>query len=148
MNAYLNSARSCGHFVWTGFDYIGEPTEWNKYPAKSSYFGIVDTCGFPKDIYYMYQSMWDSRPMIHILPHWTHESGDINVWLYSNCASVELFLNGKSLGKKTLSQRGTHRREWLRRFRQFDCAGRAIHIRSPRETGTFQRQDGGQYRVG
>ena len=107
VNAYLSSARSCGHFVWTGFDYIGEPTEWNKYPAKSSYFGIVDTCGFPKDIYFMYQSMWDSRPMIHILPHWTHESGNIDVWLYSNCASVELFLNGTSLGKKTLAQRGT-----------------------------------------
>ena len=107
MNAYLSSARSCGHFVWTGFDYIGEPTEWNKYPAKSSYFGIVDTCGFPKDIYFMYQSMWDSRPMIHMLPHWTHESGNIDVWLYSNCASVELFLNGVSLGKKALSQRGT-----------------------------------------
>lgn len=107
VNAYLNSARSCGHFVWTGFDYLGEPTEWNKYPAKSSYFGIVDTCGFPKDIYFMYQSMWDSRPMIHMLPHWTHESGNIDVWLYSNCASVELFLNGVSLGKKALSQRGT-----------------------------------------
>ena len=107
VNAYLSSARSCGHFVWTGFDYLGEPTEWNKYPAKSSYFGIVDTCGFPKDIYFMYQSMWDSRPMIHILPHWTHESGNIDVWLYSNCASVELFLNGTSLGKKALSQRGT-----------------------------------------
>lgn len=107
VNAYLSSARSCGHFVWTGFDYIGEPTEWNKYPAKSSYFGIVDTCGFPKDIYFMYQSMWDSRPMIHMLPHWTHESGNIDVWLYSNCASVELFLNGTSLGKKTLAQRGT-----------------------------------------
>lgn len=107
VSAYLSSARSCGHFVWTGFDYIGEPTEWNKYPAKSSYFGIVDTCGFPKDIYFMYQSMWDSRPMIHILPHWTHESGNIDVWLYSNCASVELFLNGTSLGKKALAQRGT-----------------------------------------
>lgn len=107
VNAYLSSARSCGHFVWTGFDYIGEPTEWNKYPAKSSYFGIVDTCGFPKDIYFMYQSMWDSRPMIHMLPHWTHEFGNIDVWLYSNCASVELFLNGVSLGKKALSQRGT-----------------------------------------
>lgn len=107
VNAYLSSTRSCGHFVWTGFDYLGEPTEWNKYPAKSSYFGIVDTCGFPKDIYFMYQSMWASAPMVHILPHWTHESGNIDVWLYSNCASVELFLNGTSLGKKTLSQRGT-----------------------------------------
>lgn len=55
----------------------------------------------------MYQSMWDSRPMIHMLPHWTHESGNIDVWLYSNCASVELFLNGTSLGKKALAQRGT-----------------------------------------
>lgn len=107
VNAYLSSARSCGHFVWTGFDYIGEPTEWNKYPAKSSYFGIVDTCGFPKDIYFMYQSMWASAPMIHMLPHWTHESGNIDVWLYSSCASVELFLNGVSLGKKVLSQRGS-----------------------------------------
>lgn len=107
VNAYLSSTRSCGHFVWTGFDYIGEPTEWNKYPAKSSYFGIVDTCGFPKDIYFMYQSMWASAPMVHILPHWTHESGNVDVWLYSNCASVELFLNGVSLGKKALSQRGT-----------------------------------------
>ena len=107
VNAYLSSVRSCGHFVWTGFDYLGEPTEWNKYPAKSSYFGIVDTCGFPKDIYFMYQSMWDSRPMVHTLPHWTHKSGNIDVWLYSNCASVELFLNGTSLGKKTLAQRGT-----------------------------------------
>lgn len=107
VNAYLSSTRSCGHFVWTGFDYLGEPTEWNKYPAKSSYFGIVDTCGFPKDIYFMYQSMWASAPMVHMLPHWTHESGNIDVWLYSNCASVELFLNGVSLGKKALSQRGT-----------------------------------------
>lgn len=106
VNAFLNDSRSCGHFVWTGFDYLGEPTEWNAYPAKSSYFGIVDTCGFPKDIYYMYQSMWTDTPMVHILPHWTHDSGTVDVWLYSNCASVELFLNGESLGIKTLSERG------------------------------------------
>lgn len=108
VNAYLSSERSCGHFVWTGFDYLGEPTEWNRYPSKSSYFGIVDTCGFPKDIYYMYQSMWTDEPMIHILPHWTHEGGSINVWLYANCASVELLLNGESLGVRTLAERGSH----------------------------------------
>lgn len=108
LNAYQDSARSCGHFVWTGFDYLGEPTEWNKYPAKSSYFGILDTCGFPKDIYYMYQSMWTDAPMMHILPHWTHETGDtVTVWLYSNCAEVELSLNGTSLGRKTRSERGS-----------------------------------------
>lgn len=89
-----------GMFVWTGFDYIGEPTPFNKYPTKSSYFGIYDTCGFPKDIMYMYQSRWTSNPMIHILPHWDWTSGNKKVWLYSNCYKVELFLNGTSLGEK------------------------------------------------
>ena len=89
-----------GMFVWTGFDYIGEPTPFNAYPSKSSYFGIYDTCGFPKDIMYMYQSRWTTNPMIHILPHWDWESGNIKVWLYSNCYKVELFLNGTSLGEK------------------------------------------------
>ena len=89
-----------GMFVWTGFDYIGEPTPFNTYPCKSSYFGIYDTCGFPKDIMYMYQSRWTSNPMIHILPHWDWKSSNIKVWLYSNCYKVELFLNGTSLGEK------------------------------------------------
>lgn len=96
-----------GMFVWTGFDYIGEPTPFNSYPAKSSYFGIVDTCGFPKDIYYMYQSRWSETPMIHILPHWDWVANStINVWLYSNCSKVELFLNGNSLGSKLQSEIG------------------------------------------
>jgi beta-galactosidase len=89
-----------GMFVWTGFDYIGEPTPFNAYPTKSSYFGIYDTCGFPKDIMYMYQSRWTTNPMIHILPHWDWTDGNIKVWLYSNCYKVELFLNGTSLGEK------------------------------------------------
>lgn len=89
-----------GMFVWTGFDYIGEPTPFNAYPSKSSYFGIYDTCGFPKDIMYMYQSRWATSPMIHILPHWDWTDGNIKVWLYSNCYKVELFLNGVSLGEK------------------------------------------------
>jgi beta-galactosidase len=95
-----------GEFVWTGFDYIGEPTPYG-WPAKSSYFGIVDTCGFPKDIYYFYQSKWGTKPMVHILPHWNWSSGtNVEVWAYSNCDTVELFLNGTSLGSKTVGTAG------------------------------------------
>ena len=98
-----------GMFVWTGFDYIGEPTPFNKYPARSSYFGIVDLAGFPKDIYYMYQSRWTDKPMVHILPHWTYETGvgKKTIWLYSNCYKVELFLNGVSKGSILQSNIGT-----------------------------------------
>ena len=103
----MNTAYVGGMFVWTGFDYIGEPTPFNAYPSRSSYFGIVDLAGFPKDIYYMYQSRWTDKPMIHILPHWTHQSGNIKVWLYSNCYKVELFLNGTSLGSKLQTNIGS-----------------------------------------
>ncbi len=104
---YASKAYLAGLFVWTGFDYIGEPTPFDVYPCKSSYFGICDLAGFPKDIYYMYQSAWASTPMIHILPHWNWASGDVkNVWVYSNCASIDLFLNETSLGKRVLNDRG------------------------------------------
>lgn len=91
-----------GQFIWTGFDYIGEPTPY-LWPARSSYFGIVDLAGFPKDVYYMYQSEWTSKPVLHIFPHWNWKQGDsIDVWAYYNNAdAVELFLNGKSLGKRS-----------------------------------------------
>jgi len=90
-----------GLFVWTGFDYLGEPTPY-AWPARSSYFGIVDLAGFPKDVYYMYQSEWTNKPVLHIFPHWNWETGKIvDVWAYYNNADeVELFLNGKSLGTK------------------------------------------------
>jgi len=90
-----------GLFVWTGFDYIGEPTPY-LWPARSSYFGIVDLAGFPKDVYYMYQSEWTSRPVLHLLPHWNWKPGQlIDVWAYYNNADeVEAFLNGKSIGVK------------------------------------------------
>jgi beta-galactosidase len=90
-----------GMFIWTGFDYLGEPTPYS-WPARSSYFGIVDLAGFPKDVYYMYQSEWTNTPVLHILPHWNWEPGKlIDVWAYYNNADeVELFLNGKSLGTK------------------------------------------------
>jgi beta-galactosidase len=93
-----------GLFVWTGFDYIGEPTPY-LWPARSSYFGIVDLAGFPKDVYYMYQSEWIAKPVLHLLPHWNWKPGQtIDVWAYYNNADeVEAYLNGKSLGirKKT-----------------------------------------------
>lgn len=88
-----------GLFVWTGFDYIGEPTPY-PWPARSSYFGIIDLAGFPKDVYYMYQSEWTAKPVLHIFPHWNWEKGrKVDVWAYYNQADeVELFLNGRSLG--------------------------------------------------
>ena len=90
-----------GLFVWTGFDYLGEPTPY-PWPARSSYFGIIDLAGFPKDVYYMYQSEWTDKPVLHILPHWNWQPGKIvDVWAYYNQADeVELFLNGRSLGSK------------------------------------------------
>lgn len=89
-----------GGFIWTGFDYLGEPTAWG-WPSRSSYFGIVDLAGFPKDPYYMYQSEWTGETMLHLLPHWNWTEGEkIDVWAYYNNADeVELFLNGKSLGR-------------------------------------------------
>lgn len=90
-----------GTFVWTGFDYIGEPDPY-PYPARSSYFGIVDLAGLPKDVYYMYQSEWSEKDVLHLLPHWNWTQGKlIDVWAYYNNADeVELLLNGKSLGSK------------------------------------------------
>lgn len=91
-----------GMFVWTGFDYIGEPTPY-LWPSRSSYFGIVDLAGFPKDVYYMYQSEWTDKSVLHVFPHWNWEAGTlVDVWVYYNNADeVELFLNDKSLGVKS-----------------------------------------------
>jgi beta-galactosidase len=89
-----------GMFIWTGWDYIGEPTPY-PWPARSSYFGIIDLAGFPKDVYYMYQSEWTSKPVLHIFPHWNWQQGEtVDVWAYFNGDEVELFLNGKSLGTR------------------------------------------------
>lgn len=89
-----------GMFVWTGFDYLGEPTPYS-WPARSSYFGIIDLAGFPKDAFYMYQSEWTKTPVLHIFPHWNWMPGDtVDIWAYFNSAEVELFLNEKSLGTK------------------------------------------------
>ena len=89
-----------GMYIWTGFDYLGEPTPYG-WPSRSSYFGIVDLAGFPKDAYYMYQSEWTDKPVLHVFPHWNWNEGDtVDVWSYTNCEEVELFLNGASHGTK------------------------------------------------
>ncbi|MCG9972544.1 beta-galactosidase GalB [Christiangramia crocea] len=109
--------RSLGQFVWTGFDYLGEPTPFNgrdnethgkwggDWPSRSSYFGMLDLAGFKKDRFYFYQSIWTDEPMVHILPHWNwdvEKNTTIPVYCYTNCEEAELFLNGESLGKKKM----------------------------------------------
>ena len=92
-----------GEFRWSGFDYLGESTRW---PCRCWNFGIIDLCGFPKDAYYFYQSQWTDEPMVHILPHWTWpgmEGVEIPVVAYSNCEQVELFLDGRSLGRRSMA---------------------------------------------
>jgi len=102
LKIYKKYAFLSGQFVWTGFDYIGEPWPY-QWPSRSSYFGIVDLAGFPKDVYYLYQGEWTNKTVLHILPHWNWEPGKVvDVWAYySNADEVELFLNGKSLGTKS-----------------------------------------------
>jgi beta-galactosidase len=102
-----------GLFYWTGFDYRGEPNPL-AWPAVGSQFGIIDQCGFPKDVFYYLKSVWTSEPVLHIFPHWNwkgKEGQKISVWAYSNCDEVELFLNKKSLGKKSVPK-NSHI-EWL-----------------------------------
>ena len=109
------SPNNLGEFIWTGFDYLGEPTPyggkdnstngyWNgDWPARSSYFGAVDLCGIPKDRFYLYQSQWTTTPMVHLLPHWNWEGKEgeiIPVLSYTNAEEVELFVNGESFGRK------------------------------------------------
>lgn len=93
-----------GQFVWTGFDYLGEPSPWDTdaWPSHSSYFGIIDLASIPKDRYWLYRSQWNKRQhTLHLLPHWNWQEGDtVPVMIYTDLPQAELFLNGKSLGKK------------------------------------------------
>ena len=98
-----------GGFVWTGFDYRGEPTPY-AWPCINSHFGILDTCGFPKDNFWYYKSWWTDQPVLHLLPHWNwqgKEGQDVDVRALSNCEEVELFLNGRSLGRQALKRTET-----------------------------------------
>lgn len=99
-----------GQFIWTGFDYLGEPTPYSVYPVGVSSFGTIDTAGFAKDSFYLYQSQWTSTPMVHLLPtNWDqwHDGEEVEVWVNTNQPSAELFLNGESLGKKSFDEKET-----------------------------------------
>jgi beta-galactosidase len=99
-----------GQFLWSGTDYIGEPTPYDVFPVKSAFFGAVDTAGFPKDTYWLFRSQWTKDPMVHLVPmNWTdHEPGEpVAVWAYANVDTVELFLNGQSLGVRRFDRKTT-----------------------------------------
>jgi beta-galactosidase len=103
---YAERAYLSGGFAWTGFDYRGEPSPYSDVSVGSQ-FGIMDSCGFPKDVYYYYKSWWSSEPVLHLFPHWNwsgQEGQSVEVWCYSNLESVELFLNGRSLGQKNIAR--------------------------------------------
>jgi beta-galactosidase len=102
-----------GGFVWTGFDYRGEPTPF-QWPNINSHFGIMDVCGYPKNIFFYYQSWWTNKDVLHIAPHWNwkgKEGNPVKVWVNTNGQDVELFLNGKSLGRKVMPLNG--HLEWM-----------------------------------
>jgi beta-galactosidase len=104
---YVERPFLAGGFVWTGFDYRGEPTPYG-WPCINSHFGLMDTCGFPKDLYYYYQAWWSGKPVLHLFPHWNWSEGqEVDVWCHTNLDRVELFLNGQSLGAQDVP-RNTH----------------------------------------
>jgi len=96
-----------GLFIWTGFDYFGEPAY--PFPSISSSYGIVDLCGFPKDVFYFYKSQWTSEPVLHLLPHWNWKAGQvIDVIAYTNCDEVKLYLNDKLIGEQAFANTKIH----------------------------------------
>lgn len=104
-----NAPYIAGGFVWTGFDYRGEPTPYVDFPSTTSQFGLMDLCGFPKDNYWYYRAWWRPEPMLHLLPHWNwhgREGHPIEVWAYADCDSVELIVNGRSAGAKPMERFG------------------------------------------
>ena len=131
-----------GAFVWTGFDYRGEPTPY-WWPCISSHFGILDTCGFPKDVFYYYKSWWTTNTVLHLLPHWNwpgREGQEILVECFSNCKQVELFLNGESLGKQEMKPNS--KLSWKVKYapgtlsaKGFDAAGNVIAETKVETTG-------------
>jgi beta-galactosidase len=105
---YAERPWAAGAFRWTGFDYRGEPNPF-AWPAVSSQYGILDTCGFPKDVYYYYQAAWIDKPVLHLLPHWNwtgKEGQPIDVWVFSNCEEVQLELNGEVIDRRTMPKLG------------------------------------------
>jgi beta-galactosidase len=135
-----------GAFVWTGFDYRGEPTPY-WWPCVNSHFGILDTCGFPKDDFYYYQSWWTTNTVLHLAPHWNwpgREGQEILVQAFSNCKEVELFLNGASLGKQAMKPNS--KLSWQVKYtpgtlsaKGFDAAGKVIAETKVETTGDAEQ---------
>lgn len=135
-----------GAFVWTGFDYRGEPTPY-WWPCVNSHYGILDTCGFPKDAFYYYQSWWTTNTVLHLAPHWNwpgREGQDILVQAFSNCKQVELFLNGASLGRQMMKPNS--KLSWQVKYapgtlsaKGFDATGKVIAETEEETTGDAVR---------
>ncbi|MGH8319856.1 MAG: beta-galactosidase GalA [Steroidobacteraceae bacterium] len=131
-----------GGFAWTGFDYRGEPTPYG-WPSISSQFGIVDTCGFPKDVFHYYRACWSDEPVLHVFPHWNWQDrpeAPIRVWVYSNLEEVELFLNGRSLGRQKAQPLG--HLEWQVKYQPGVLEARGL--RKGRIVLTARRQTTGE----
>ena len=148
-----DNAWTVGEFVWTGFDYLGEPTPYGAeafWPSRSAYFGIVDLAGIPKDRYWLYRSHWNkAEPTLHMLPHWTwpgREGGSLPVYVYTSWPSAELFVNGVSQGRRTknpASRLDRYRLRWREvryepgelRVVAYDAQGRAMAEKRVRTAG-------------
>ncbi|NUQ21063.1 MAG: glycoside hydrolase family 2 protein, partial [Gemmatimonadaceae bacterium] len=130
-SAYAVRPWVAGGFVWTGFDYRGEPTPYG-WPCVNSHFGILDTCGFPKDEAYSYKAWWSGEPVLHLFPHWNwagRENQEIDVWCHTNAERVELFLNGTSLGTRDVA-RNSHA-EWKVPYKPGRLEARAVAMGKP-----------------
>jgi len=136
-----------GGFAWTGFDYRGEPTPF-QWPDINSHFGIMDMCGFPKTVYYYYQSWWTDKDVLHIAPNWNPGGGKevgkpVAVWVNSNADNVELFLNGHSLGRKDMPRNG--HLEWMVNYAPGKLE--AVGYKKGRKITAFVETTGEPYRV-
>ena len=123
-----------GGFVWSGFDYKGEPRPF-AWPVINSHYGFMDICGFPKDSYYYYQAWWTDKPVLHLFPHWNwpgREGQDIPVWVHSNCQEVELFLNGVSQGKQAVKP--YQHLEWKVKYAPGKLVAKGLRNGQPIET--------------
>jgi beta-galactosidase len=132
-----------GQFIWSGFDYIGEPTPYGQFPVKVSSFGTIDTAGFPKDAYYLFQSQWTADPMVHLLPmNWTdHQPGQhVSVWVYSNQPTVELFLNGRSLGTRSFDGKASN--DGVSYLETTECSNDDKNYRAGACPGSYQSPNG------
>ncbi len=122
-----------GGFVWSGFDYKGEPRPFG-WPCINCHYGIMDICGFPKDSYYYYEAWWTDKPVLHLFPHWNwpgREAQEIPVWVQSNCQEVELFLNGVSQGKQTVTP--FHHLEWKVKYAPGKLVAKGVRDGKPVE---------------